>query len=145
MLSITEDQSHIKKIRLSWMSIFQAQISLKIWLNLLSCASIINQHNHLHMLISKAKILLNHNSHTIIIIINNFFSYIILYHFNWSKELVMQNIYTCTHQCKIHTKFPKLCTQIENKTTIMPRHMQKYSNSPTLKVDIVFNVQNRKQ
>ena len=65
--------NHTSK-KIDWV-IFQSlklKSHLRFWLKFLSCASLLNQHNYAHMLIPKITFL-NHNSHTIIFIINKFF------------------------------------------------------------------------
>ena len=47
----------------------------------------------------------------------------------------MQHIYTCTHQCKYKTK----------QTNIMQKHSKNIVTPPTLKLDIVLNVQKIKK
>ena len=94
------------------------------------------------MLLPK-KTSLNHNSYTIIFLVNNFFNHVMLHHFNYSKKLVMQLF---THA---HTNANLNHKQNKQKHTKVIQNISLSCKSlvtpPTLKLDIVLNVQNIKQ
>ena len=147
MLVITEDQSHIKKSRLRCNSIFQAQISLKVMVDpTFMCFNFQSTYSYSYAH-SKYKKNFSTIIHTQSLSSLRTFSAISYFIISIVQKNWLCRIYTYAHytNAKFTQKFLNYAHKQKNKTTIMTRHMQKYSNSPTLKSDIVLNVQNIKQ